>query len=104
LNGLFRADGTVRLYVTTVRGDLRCDGGQFVNPTGNALEMEKANVNGHVILSDGFRAEGMVSLLRATIGGNLQCFGGAFSCPEIRASELPPTDPAFRCALQVESA
>jgi hypothetical protein len=104
LNGLFRADGAVRLYATTVRGDLHCDGGQFVNPPGNALEMERANVNGHIILSDGFRAEGMVSLLRATIGGNLQCLGGAFSCPEIKASEFPPADPAFRCALQLEAA
>ena len=93
------------LIVTTVRGDLHCDGGQFVNPTGNALEMVKANVNGTVFLGDGFRAEGMVHLLRATIGSdNLECLGGEFYCPE--GQKLSKIQPAglVRYALEAESA
>jgi hypothetical protein len=54
LNGLFRADGTVRLYAAKIGGDLRCDGGKFVNPTGDALDMARANVNGHVLMGNGF--------------------------------------------------
>jgi hypothetical protein len=72
-----------------------------VNPTGNALEMVKANVNSDVSLNDGFRAEGMVHLLRVTIGSNLECLGGEFYRPDGRNLENPPAG-LVRYALEAD--
>jgi hypothetical protein len=79
---LFIAEGTVSLYSAKIGGNLRCEGGQFVNPGGNSLEMERANVNGHAFFSEGFRAEGMVSLLRATIGAIWYVWAANFPVPK----------------------
>ncbi len=80
LNGRFISSGGVRLSTAQIGGLLYCDGGQLLNPNGDALNAEGSHVKGSVFLRNGFRAEGQVRFLRATIGGNLDCTGGAFQC------------------------
>lgn len=78
----FEAHGEVRLTQATIRGSLECDGSQFINPGGTALDGEGINVLGNVFLRDKFKAEGEVRLSGATIGGQLNCIAGQFINPE----------------------
>ncbi len=76
----FRAEGKVRLHgtSTTIGGTLSCDGGQFINTNGEALDGDSLTVGGSVFLRNGFRAEGEVYFVGATIGGQLSCNNGKF--------------------------
>jgi hypothetical protein len=77
----FRTDGQVSFMGATVGGDFDCTGGQFNNPKGYALELDRIDVKGDVFLRDDFSASGEVGLAGATIGGGLNCEGGTFSNP-----------------------
>jgi hypothetical protein len=83
----FRAEDRVWLKDSRIGRSLKCDGGQFINPTGIALDLENART-GPVYLrasypAEGevvpFKAEGEVDLDNATIAGNLDCNGGVFT-------------------------
>jgi hypothetical protein len=83
----FRADAPVFLRDARIGRSLKCDGGQFVNPTGTALDLENAR-SGPIYLRKGynakgesvpFTAEGEVDLENAAIAGNLDCSGGVFA-------------------------
>ena len=72
----FKAQGAVRLLGATIGGDLDCSanpkkntkGGEFINPTGRAINADRINVKGSVSLRYGFKAEGKISLENAIIG------------------------------------
>jgi len=76
----FRAEGEVSLEDATVGTTLRCDGGWFINPKGDAISLQGART-GMVLLRNGFIADGKVSLLSATVDGNLDCTDGHFINP-----------------------
>ena len=75
----FRSNGRVRLCGAEIGGNLDCDGGQFINPGGEALAADGVKVQGSISLGAGFRAEGQVRLPGAAIGGSFNCSGGAVS-------------------------
>ena len=77
----FKADGEVNLLGATIGGSLECDGSEFINPKGYALNADGVKVEGGVYLRKGFQAEGEVNLLGATIGGSLDCEKGRFINP-----------------------
>jgi len=58
----FRAEGAVRLLGATVGGDVVCDGGEFINPGGTAIELERAVVKGAVFFRHKFRCDGLIDL------------------------------------------
>lgn len=74
----FTAKGTVRLPGAMIGGELTCEGGQFEDPDGDALNGDGATIKGDVDLAGGFSAKGAVKLLGAEIGGDLNCRGGQF--------------------------
>ncbi|MGA2903572.1 MAG: hypothetical protein ABSD98_07065 [Candidatus Korobacteraceae bacterium] len=75
----FAANGSVRLLVAQIAGDLDCLGGTFTNKDGDALNADGINVKGSVFLNNGFSANGAVQLRLANVGGNLECGGGTFT-------------------------
>ena len=88
LNEGFSAKGEVRLLDAIIGGGLRCRGGSFENPDGDALNADGLNCKGTVFLSNGFSAKGEVRLLDAMIGGGLDCHGGSFENPRGLALDL----------------
>lgn len=58
----FRASGAVRLVGAERHGDLDCSGGEFLNPKGDAIVLERATIHGEIFLGTGFKADGVVSL------------------------------------------
>ena len=97
LNGNFRATGTVRLAGAKIGGQLDCSGGQFdggettypdgSKASGEALNVDSAEVTGGVFLNGNFRAKGMVRLAGAKIGGALECSGGQFDGGETTSAD-----------------
>ncbi len=78
----FKAMGGVRLVGATIRGQLNCQNGEFVNPNGYALDASMLRVESSVFFRDGFKAVGEVRLVGATIGGQLDCDNGQFINPD----------------------
>ncbi|MBD1843532.1 hypothetical protein H6F89_09005 [Cyanobacteria bacterium FACHB-63] len=74
----FYAEGLVRFFGAVIGGAFECDGGKFINPNGEALSAEGANINGPVLLRNGFEANGKVNFYGVAIGGNFSCQGGRF--------------------------
>jgi sRNA-binding regulator protein Hfq len=81
LRGRFKAQGEVRLLGATIGGNLVCDGAEFSNPSGKALNIDGAKIEGSVFLRSGFKAQGEVNLVGARIGRNLECSGAQLSNP-----------------------
>lgn len=77
----FDSEGEVRLLGAQIGGDLDCEGGTFINPTGKALNADEVKVQGSVFMRKDFHAEGEVRLLDAQIGGEVGCTGGTFINP-----------------------
>lgn len=78
-----RVLGTVDLLIAEIRGSLFCQGAQFINPDGVALDANSARFGGGVFLNaygdlGPFCAFGEVSFLAAKIGGSFSCTGGGF--------------------------
>ncbi len=75
----FCAKGLVRLVGAEIRGDLDCNGGQFLNADrdcseeqlrdagGNGLLLERATIQGQLFLSAGFKVEGTLCLSNTTV-------------------------------------
>lgn len=78
----FKAAGRVRLSGSEIGGNLDCDGGQFLNPGGEALVAEGVKVEGCVSLGAGFRAEGQVRLLGAAVGGSVNFSAATLRNPQ----------------------
>ena len=74
----FEAQGNVDLCGATIREDLICSNGRFINPGGHALSGHRLKAKGTVHLGDGFKAKGEVALAGATIGGGVHCSGANF--------------------------
>ena len=92
----FRSEGPVILINASIKGDLDCTAGFFINPEsespldiglnpqltldrpGVALAIDRSSIEGDVFLRTGFRSHGQVRLIGATINGNLDCKGGDF--------------------------
>lgn len=72
-------EGEARLLDAEIGGVLDCDGGQFINSDGKALNCDRAKIAGSVFLSGGFKADGITRLLNAEIGGSLNCRGSQFN-------------------------
>ncbi len=70
-NNRFRSFGNVRLVGTTIGGNLSCRGGSFMNKDCDALNAERAQINGYVFLDEDFAAMGRVSFFGANIGAGL---------------------------------
>ncbi|MFC1604301.1 hypothetical protein ACFL5F_04660 [Planctomycetota bacterium] len=89
LSNGFTAEGEVRLLGAKIGGNLECYKSQFFNhdPNGYALNGDRLNVEGNVLLSKGFTAEGEVCLINSTIGSNLQCNESLFINPNGHALE-----------------
>lgn len=77
----FAAIGEVWLRGASIRGNLACDRGAFMNTEGVALILDRAQITGSVFLRSGFAATGEVRLLGASIGRTLDCDGGTFTNP-----------------------
>jgi hypothetical protein len=77
----FKVEGCVRLMGASIRGDLICTKGKFINPKGKAISAGRLKVEGNVFLDDGFKAEGEVNIIGASIGGGIQCTKGEFINP-----------------------
>jgi len=81
----FTAKGPVSLMGARIGGTLDCDGTELDGGGGVALNAQRAEVTGSVLLrawdgKDGthrFTAKGLVSLMGARIGGDLSCGGAA---------------------------
>ena len=80
----FRSEGEVRLRKADIRANLECqsarfgDGGRFKTVV---LRVERAKIDGAVLLREGFRAEGPVVVLAAEIRGDLDLREADFSTP-----------------------
>jgi hypothetical protein len=79
-----RFEGGVDLRAASVRGRLEAPN---TSVTGDseavaAVDAERMEVRGDVVLRPGFTCRGGVRLVAATIGGNLDCYGGAFDHPD----------------------
>jgi hypothetical protein len=81
LNDGFRAEGEVHLSGARITGDLNCTKGEFLSPSGVALDAESIAVGEAALLGDGLRVTGAVRLNRARINGILDCRGGKFRNP-----------------------
>ena len=86
LNHGFKSEGPVILSLADIRGHLKCEGGLFNNPEGDALNANGAKIDGDVSMDaaeDGrFESHGAVRLRGAKIGGQLSFSGGLFNNPE----------------------
>lgn len=74
----FQVMGEARLIGASIRGNLNCSHGRFLNPGGNALIANRLTVNGNVFFRDCFYSAGVVRLIGASIRGDLDCGGGHF--------------------------
>ena len=78
----FSAAGVVRFVGARIGRDLDCTGGNFQIPEGDsegvAFGIDRAKIEGSLLLNDGFSAMGEVRLSDAKIGGDLNCMGGTF--------------------------
>jgi len=78
----FSAEGEVRLIDARIGTNLDCTRGKFVNPQKRegvgemALNAERAEVKGDVMLINGFSANGTVSLAGTRVLGNVDCRNG----------------------------
>ena len=78
--------GTIDFKGARVTGNFECFDGEIKLSRGvrkaqghpNALWLENARIDGHVLLRDALRVAGCVNLLAAKIGGNLECDGSTF--------------------------
>ena len=75
----FTAHGPVELSQARIGGELNCDGGNFHNPEGFALNAEAISVQ-HMFCRGAFTADGEVRLLGAHIG-QLECDGAHLRNP-----------------------
>jgi hypothetical protein len=80
LCGGFSSTGEVRLQGATLQSNLDCHGARIVNPGGDALDADGANIVGAAYFDQGFHAEGRLSLLGAHVA-NVNCKGGTFLAP-----------------------
>lgn len=84
LSGGFESVGEIRFMAAQIGGDLRASAARMtaaIDDTGGrgvALNLDRAQVGGRVILNAGFAAAGQVRLHRACIGTDLDCTGAAF--------------------------
>ncbi len=86
--GHFVANGEVRFLEATVGRAFYCDGAEFTNPGGIALNCDRIQIDSDMRLCAGFKALGEVRMINADVGGDLLCEGGSFT---------NPTGVAFRC-------
>jgi hypothetical protein len=77
----FSAEGTVRLFKSSIGLGLDCSRGKFENTGGIALNAYGAQVGGHVLLSNGFESKGVVLLSGAHLQGNLNCTNAQLNNP-----------------------
>jgi hypothetical protein len=72
--------GSVRLPGAQIVGDLDCAGGHFEGSdrNGTALQCDRINVGGSVLLGLGFAAAGVVRLPGSKIAVDVDCVGGTF--------------------------
>jgi hypothetical protein len=75
----FRAEGEVRFVGATIIGNLECDGAQFINRNGRALDADTATISGNIFLRNGLRADGSINLVGANVGVSLTCTNASFS-------------------------
>ena len=78
---MFSATGEVRFSGAIIEKTFECDGGDFSNEAGTALDADNATFQSDVSLADGFSARGEVRVSGASVGGNLECSGGSFQNP-----------------------
>jgi hypothetical protein len=81
LNHEFTVNGPVSLVGARIGGILDCDGGQFANPDGDAIDATGLTVDQDLWCGEGFVAKGEVDLVGAHIGGILGCDRGHFTNP-----------------------
>ena len=81
LRDSFSAEGTVRLYRSSIGLGLDCSRGKFENIGGIALDAHGAQVGGHVLLGEGFESKGVVLLSGAYLQGNLNCSNAKLNNP-----------------------
>ena len=74
----FKSEGKVILTGATIEGDLDCSNGQFVNPSGTAIDVSRARIGNNILFSGEFKANGKVALVDSSIEGSLHCDGGEF--------------------------
>jgi hypothetical protein len=72
--------GEVSLIGANIDGNLECDGAEFNNHGGKALNADGLTVKGYVFLKN-VKAKGAVRLLNAEVGANLECDGAEFNNP-----------------------
>lgn len=65
----FHADGSVRFVGAEIKGDLDCNGGEFVNAGDECLLVERADIHGAFQLGGGAKLEGTLNLSNATVSG-----------------------------------
>lgn len=77
LNGA-RANASVSLDNSVVKGDLECVSARFNSPTGFGLTCDGAEFGQNAYLRDGFRAVGGVRMIGAKVGLTLDCSNASF--------------------------
>ncbi|WP_149442942.1 hypothetical protein [Mycolicibacterium sp. P9-22] len=73
-----RATGEVRALRVSIGGDLNLEGAEIVNPEGDAITLDNAQIGRHVFAS-GFTANGTVRALGINIGHSLYLDGAQLS-------------------------
>ena len=73
----FHATGAVRVVGANITGELNCTHGTFDNPSGQALDAERINVD-DVYLDHGFTAHGEVRFTGAQVGRQFNATSGEF--------------------------
>jgi hypothetical protein len=71
------ASGGVNLRAATINTQLIAENAHLIHPSGEALSLDRAQIKGHTILTQGFVAAGEVSLSRTHIEGRLDLKGGS---------------------------
>ena len=100
----FSAAGIVRFVGARIGRDLDCTGGNFRIPKGDpegiAFGIDRAKIEGSLLLNGGFSAMGEARLPGAKIGGNLDCMGGTFNSQgeaALRADHAKIEGDAYLC-------
>jgi len=75
---IFRAIGGVRLYATSVEGNLDLDGAIVSAFGGRALDGRGVRISGSVLIRDGARVRGTTDFSRASINSEFSCEGSVF--------------------------
>ncbi len=84
----FEAKGEVSFIGAQIAGSLYCEGGNFYNPYGRAINAKMIKVEGDVFFDEyknnerSFNAQGEVKLSGAQIAGQLRCCDAKFKGPE----------------------